>query len=110
MRDGVTLAGSALASLRAGQPARGVVRAEQVRIARPEASLATCETVLAGTVADVIFEGERLLYVVQVPALSQTVLVYHHDPESTDVFASGAHVSLGWCARDMIMFEGKSRQ
>jgi putative spermidine/putrescine transport system ATP-binding protein len=109
-RDGVMLAGSPSPGLRSGQPARGVVRAEQVRISRPEASLAACETVLAGTVADVIFEGERLLYVVQVPALSQTIMVYHHDPESTEVFAAGAPVSLGWRARDMIVFEARPRE
>ena len=60
--------------------------------------------------ADVIFEGERLLYVIQVPALSQSVYVYHHDPESSDVFAVGESVSLGWRARDMIVFEAKSRE
>lgn len=108
--NGVMLAGSPMAGLRLGQPARGVVRAEQVRIARRDISPSGCETVLAGTVADVIFEGERLLYVVQAPALSQAILVYHHDPESTDVFAAGEPVSFGWRARDMIVFEAESRE
>jgi putative spermidine/putrescine transport system ATP-binding protein len=107
MLAGVTLAGSLSGSLQPGMAARGVVRAEQVRIARPEVSLAGCETVLLGTIADVIFEGERLLYVVEVPALSQNMLVYHHDPESAAVFATDAPVSLGWRARDMIVFEAR---
>ena len=104
---GVTLAGSLSGGLHPGVAARGLVRAEQVRIARPEVLLAGCETVFAGTIADVIFEGERLLYVVQVPALSQNILVYHHDPESADVFATDEPVSVGWRARDMIVFEAR---
>jgi putative spermidine/putrescine transport system ATP-binding protein len=109
-REGIALAGMPSPGVLPGMAARGVIRAEQIRIASSPAALAGCETVLEGTVSDVIFEGERLLYVIEVPALSQTVLVYHHDPESSDVFAVHAPVSLGWRTRDMIMFEAKPRE
>jgi len=59
-------------------------------------------------VADVIFEGERLLYVVEVPALGRSLQVYHHDPEALAVFASGTAVVLGWSARDLIVFENRT--
>lgn len=109
-RQGVPLAGTQSPGLRPGMAARGVIRAEQIRIASQDKELAGCETVLAGAVSDVIFEGERLLYVIQVPALSQSVYVYHHDPESSDVFAVDESVSLGWHARDMIVFEARPRE
>jgi putative spermidine/putrescine transport system ATP-binding protein len=109
-REGVALAGTPSPGVSPGMAGRGVIRAEQVRIASGDAELAGCETILGGTVSDVIFEGERLLYVIQVPALSQTILVYHHDPESSDVFAVNAPVKLGWRSRDMIVFEAKARE
>lgn len=109
-REGVALAGMPSPGVLPGMAARGVIRAEQIRISSAQATLAGCATVLGGTVADVIFEGERLLYVIQVPALSQTILVYHHDPESSDVFAVNAPVKLGWRTRDMIVFEAKPRE
>lgn len=102
---GFTLAGMHAPGLRADAMARGVIRAEQIRIASRKEDLPELETVLRGTVSDVIFEGERLLYDVDVPALSQALFVYHHDPDSSDVFAAGTAVSLGWCARDLIVFE-----
>jgi putative spermidine/putrescine transport system ATP-binding protein len=109
-REGMALAGSPSQGLRPGMPARGVVRAEQIRIARPGTPLSGCDTVLGGSVADVIFEGERLLYSIHVPGLSQPVSVFHHDPESTDVFAVDEAVSIGWHGRDMMVFEARSRE
>lgn len=103
--QGLALAGTPAAGLRPGMAARGVIRAEQIRISGAADALHGCETVLGGTVADVIFEGERLLYVVQISALPQTIFVYHHDPDSTEVFAVGAPVNLGWRSRDMIVFQ-----
>jgi putative spermidine/putrescine transport system ATP-binding protein len=106
--SGVALAGTHAPGLRMGEAARGVIRAEQIRIASRKEDLPELETVLVGTVSDVIFEGERLLYEIAVPVLSQPLLVYHHDPESGEVFAAGATVSLGWRTRDLIVFETPS--
>ena len=103
--SGIALAGTCAPGQRMGEAVRGVIRAEQIRIASRKEDLLELETVLGGTVSDVIFEGERLLYEIAVPALSQPLFVYHHDPESSEVFAAGATVSLGWRARDLIVYE-----
>ncbi len=87
-----------------GAPARGAIRAEQIRIAADRAHLGPCDTVLEGVVADTIFEGERLLYVVNVPALQGELQIYHHDPTSYALFDVGAPVHLGWNARDLLVF------
>ena len=105
---GLTLPGVKPQGLRDGAPARGVVRAEQIRIGRSSEALAGCDTVFEGKVADVIFEGERLLYAVEVPALGLNLQVYHHDPEALAVFAAGSPVALGWSARDLIVFENRT--
>lgn len=59
---------------------------------------------LEGVVADTIFEGERLLYVIDVPALQGELQIYHHDPTSYALFDVGAPVHLGWNARDLLVF------
>ena len=105
---GLTLPGVVPQGLRDGAPARGVIRAEQIRIGRTTDQLAGCDTLFEGSVADVIFEGERLLYAVEVPALGQRLQVYHHDPEALAVFEAGSPVSLGWSARDLIVFENRN--
>jgi putative spermidine/putrescine transport system ATP-binding protein len=107
---GRMLAGTLSGGVVPGTPATGIIRAEQIRIAESAAPLAVCETVCQGTVTDVIFEGDRLLYAVYVPAMSLTLQVYHHDPGSAAVFATGDNVSLGWRNGDMFVFEAKSRE
>ncbi|MFD1881933.1 ABC transporter ATP-binding protein [Paracoccus pacificus] len=102
---GITLAGTPVAPLTGGAPVRGVIRAEQIRIAGSAAALASCDTRLAATVSDVIFEGERLLYVVHSPDLPATeIRIYHHDPAAFDLFEVGSDVSIGWNARDLKIF------
>jgi putative spermidine/putrescine transport system ATP-binding protein len=107
---GRMLAGTLSGGVVPGTPATGIIRAEQIRIVESAAPLAECETVCQGTVTDVIFEGDRLLYAVYVPAMSLTLQVYHHDPGSAAVFATGDSVSLGWRSADMFVFEAKSRE
>jgi putative spermidine/putrescine transport system ATP-binding protein len=89
----------------AGAAATGAVRAEQVRIAARGSELGALDTVIEGLVTDAIFEGERIVYEVGVPALGNlTMRVFDHDAESHQQFASGDAVSLGWNARDMHVF------
>ena len=108
---GLAVAGQVLAGVHVGQmsdgtPARGAIRAEQIRIAADTAQLAGCETCLQATVRDVIFEGDRLLYLVHVAVGSGLdVQIYHHDPAAFDVFEVGAPVSIGWRASDMKVFK-----
>ena len=100
----VLLAGVHAGSFRSGAPVRGTIRAEQLRLAGLGEAITGCDTLCEGTISDVIFEGERLLYMVQVPALQRTLQVFHHDPESYALFEVGQPVKLGWCARDLIIF------
>ncbi len=100
----VLLSGHHTISLKDGAPVRGAIRAEQLRIAAPAEPLPGCETTCEGTVNDVIFEGERLLYMVAVPALGTTLQVFHHDPQSYALFEMGQPVKLGWSRRDLIIF------
>ena len=58
-----------------------------------------------GRVTDTIFEGERQMYIVEVAALSNaTFRVYHHDPDSFELFSMGDAVALGWNRRDLKIF------
>ncbi|MCR4266535.1 ABC transporter ATP-binding protein [Nitratireductor sp. ZSWI3] len=99
------LSGTHSSRIAAGEPARGAIRAEQIRIGPTPDSLARCDTKLAGTILDVIFEGERLLYVVEADALPGIAFhIYHHDPESFDLYQIGAPAAIGWNAQDMKIF------
>ncbi|MEP0520276.1 MAG: ABC transporter ATP-binding protein [Hyphomicrobiales bacterium] len=87
------------------QSVRGAVRAEQIRIAKTAGEVAHLDTVLEGTIADSIFEGERLLYEVRMPALQNDLLrIYHHDPDNLVQYAPGDAVHIGWSSRDMLVF------
>jgi len=93
------------ARLAAGAPAKAALRAEQIRIAADPGRLAGLDAVLAGTVVDVIFEGERVVYEVRPEAAGLPILrVFDHDPEAHAEYSPGTGVFLGWNARDLIVF------
>nr|WP_306266143.1 ABC transporter ATP-binding protein [Pararhizobium sp. IMCC3301] len=81
------------------------VRAEQIRISAQQYGPDELDTVLKGTIADVIFEGERLLYEVFVPELgSQPVRIFHHDQNDFATHELGVTVHIGWATRDLHVF------
>lgn len=87
------------------QVVRGAVRGEQIRITKDADAIAHLDTVLEGIVTDSIFEGERLLYEVRMPALQDNLLrIYHHDPNNLIQYAPGDAVHIGWSSRDMLVF------
>jgi putative spermidine/putrescine transport system ATP-binding protein len=91
--------------LAAGDRTFGAIRAEQIRIAPSEAQLAGLETRVRGVVADVIFEGDRVVYEVEVQfAGERPIRVFDHDPAAHNQFEPGATVHLGWNARDVLVF------
>lgn len=93
------------ASFNDNQMVRGAVRAEQIRIEKEATAVAHLDTVLEGTVTDSIFEGERLLYEVRMPALQDDLMrIYHHDPNNLIQYAPGDAVHIGWSSRDMLVF------
>jgi putative spermidine/putrescine transport system ATP-binding protein len=100
---GVVPPGTVLA---AGDAAAGAVRAEQIRLAAagapPPAGLSA---VFDGEIHDAIFEGERMVYEVKVPALGGAVLrVFDHDPIAHTAFDRSAAVRVGWDVKDVLVF------
>ncbi len=93
-----------------GAPARGAIRAEQVRIARDDSALAQTECRHAGIVSDAIFEGERIVYEVRLPDFGNALIrVFDHDTH--DAIAVGDAVRVGWNARDVLVFaDGPDRR
>ncbi|MEP3279773.1 MAG: ABC transporter ATP-binding protein [Stappiaceae bacterium] len=90
---------------KAGTPVRCAVRAEQVRIASKKTELEELDATFKGTVTDVIFEGERLLYELSVPELGdQPVRIFHHDQNNFAAHELGRTVHIGWSNRDLHVF------
>ncbi|MEQ1944646.1 ABC transporter ATP-binding protein [Mesorhizobium sp. VNQ89] len=91
-----------------GEEVRGAIRAEQIRIAGDSAELSDLDTVLPGKVADVIFEGDRVVYEVEVPLSGATILrIFDRDPAGHNQFEPGDGVSVGWNEADMHVFNTK---
>jgi putative spermidine/putrescine transport system ATP-binding protein len=91
-----------------GEPVFGAIRAEQIRLAANQGALAALETTVTGKVADVIFEGDRVVYEVRVPLAQNDLLrVFDHNPAGHKQFEPGAEIHLGWNARDVLVFSGK---
>jgi putative spermidine/putrescine transport system ATP-binding protein len=89
-------------------PGRAVsvaLRAEQIRLGASRQDLASLDTVLPGTVRDVIFEGERVVYEIVVDPLGPSTLrVFDHDPLHLVQFEAGDRLFVGWNARDVLVF------
>jgi putative spermidine/putrescine transport system ATP-binding protein len=88
-----------------GVHASGAIRAEQIRLAADRNELSGLATILAGIVVDAIFEGERIVYEISVPALAgKTLRAFDHDPMQHTQLAVGASVFLGWNSQDVLIF------
>ncbi len=84
-------------------PVDCALRAEHVRIAATVPGDADCAC--SGTVAQCIFEGDRIVYEVAVPAFGNAVIrVIDRTPEAHLQFAPGNVVHLDWKARDLLVF------
>ena len=106
-RDGREIRGCAaqVGDLSVGGTAYGAIRAEQVRITAAGAPLAGLDTIVDGIVADVIFEGDRVVYEIAAPAAGEAVLrVFDHDPAGHTQFEPGSSVQLGWNESDVLVF------
>ncbi|MFP5076391.1 ABC transporter ATP-binding protein [Rhizobium sp. YIM 134829] len=96
---------AAEAGLAPGAACAGAIRAEQIRIAPLSAPLEGLTTLVEARVEDCIFEGERMVYELSVPALGGVRMrVFDHDAESHLEFRPGDAVRLGWNVRDMHVF------
>lgn len=104
--NGTECKGHQIADIATGAPVRGAIRAEQIRLTSSEDGLSDCEMQLSGRIQDVIFEGERLIYVVTTEALpGVNIQIYHHDPHEFDLFEPGVTVRFGWNAKDLKIFQ-----
>jgi putative spermidine/putrescine transport system ATP-binding protein len=90
---------------RPGEPATGILRAEQIRVLPKGTTPDDFDTSVSAEIADVIFEGERVVYEARVDGEAGMVLrVFDHDPVGHAVQPIGAAVRLGWNRRDLIVF------
>lgn len=88
-----------------GAKVKCAVRAEQIRISADKAELDGLGASFEGTVTDVIFEGERLLYELSVPQLgTDPVRIFHHDRNNFATHELGRPVHIGWESRDLHVF------
>lgn len=93
----------------AGTPVQCALRAEQIRIAGRELDLQGLDFHFQGTISDVIFEGERQIYEVDVPELSNTpIRIFHHDQDDFAQHDVGTLIHLGWTKRDMHIYAEKT--
>lgn len=96
-------------ALAAGTQVQCALRAEQIRIASRERDLESLDFQFQGTISDVIFEGERQIYEVDVPELSTTpIRIFHHDQDDFATHDVGAPIHLGWTKRDMHIYAEKT--
>lgn len=96
-------------ALVAGTQVQCALRAEQIRIASRERDLESLDFQFQGTISDVIFEGERQIYEVDVPELSTTpIRIFHHDQDDFATHDVGAPIHLGWTKRDMHIYAEKT--
>jgi putative spermidine/putrescine transport system ATP-binding protein len=98
VRVGATELDSPRSDLSPGQAVDVAIRAERI-------ALGGGETRFAAQVLDVVFEGDRLVYEVRVPALADGVLrLFDLDPRGHVGHRAGETLTIGWSARDLLVF------
>lgn len=79
------------------------IRAEQLRFVNGDAS--KFDTIVDGKITRRVFEGDRILYMIEVEGLGQAVLhLSDHDPASHKEFSQDETVQIGLNARDLFAF------
>jgi putative spermidine/putrescine transport system ATP-binding protein len=85
-----------------GARVTAALRAEKLRLVGPGAA---AETQYAATVTEVVFEGDRILYGVQVEALGDAQMqLFDHDPEGHSRHGPGDVVIVGWSPAHLLLF------
>ena len=91
------------APLTVGSTVEALVRAERVHLLAP-GTAADLACRLEGRIRDVVFEGERTLFEIEVPGLDDPVRAIAHDPAAVLDRRSGTPVSLAFAAGDCLVF------
>jgi putative spermidine/putrescine transport system ATP-binding protein len=97
---GVSASGAPIA---VGTAVEALVRAERVHLLWPDTA---CDLAcrLEGRIADVVFEGERTLFEIEVPGLASPVRAIGHDASAVLRLTPGTPVSLAFAAADCLVF------
>jgi putative spermidine/putrescine transport system ATP-binding protein len=91
--------------IKAGMACSGAIRAEQIRVAAAPEKLADLTFRFPAEIIDAIFEGERMVYEVNVAELGGVSFrVFDHDPIGHTQFLPGERVLVGWNPKDMHVF------
>ncbi len=86
-----------------GAPVDCAIRAEQLHIAAEDSPKLDC--VVSGIVKQRIFEGDRILYAIEVEKMGGATLnLFDHDPISHMEYPENQRVNIGWNARDLFAF------
>ena len=92
----------AATDLARGTAVEAAVRAERVRLAAADG---TNEDGFEAEVREVVFEGDRLVYVLQADGLTDGRLVaFVHDKDADAAFRVGERVTVGWRPDDLLIF------
>jgi putative spermidine/putrescine transport system ATP-binding protein len=85
-----------------GARVTAAIRAEKLRLLAPGER---AEMQLPATVTEAVFEGDRMLYQVRVPALGQALLqLFDHDPAGHARHRPGSAVAVGWAPAHLLLF------
>jgi putative spermidine/putrescine transport system ATP-binding protein len=91
-------------ALAPGRRVEAAVRAERVRLLGPDGG---ADVRLAAEVTEVVFEGDRFVHEVRVAALGGRLLhLFDLDPLGHPRHEVGDKVTVGWMARDLLVFPG----
>jgi len=85
-----------------GAKVAAALRAEKLRLLAPGE---TAEVSFPAIVTETVFEGDRILYEVEVPALGDARLqLFDHDPAGHGRHEPGSPVVVGWSAAHLLLF------
>ncbi|BBO91802.1 ABC transporter ATP-binding protein [Desulfosarcina ovata] len=103
---GLTLKGrTAETELTRGAPVDCAIRAEQVRISKPEQDTENLDNAVAGEVEQRIFEGDRMVYQVRCAAMNNAVLfAYDHDPTHHNIHRKEEKIKVCWNRSDLFVY------
>jgi putative spermidine/putrescine transport system ATP-binding protein len=92
-------------ALKSGAKAECAVRAEQVRIFQADRSQDQFDNVFEGVIDQQIFEGDRMLYLIRCPVLSNaSIFAFDHDPTHHTFHQRNQEVRIGWNASDVFVY------
>ena len=85
-----------------GATVAACLRAEKLRLVEPGE---TAPVAFPATVTETVFEGDRMLYQVRVPALADALLhLFDHDPAGHGRHEPGELVTIGWSPDHLLLF------